>query len=70
MAKDELELGWAEGQAQLTGPGALWDSGSLSVGFFSGVESNLFVSGGATLVSDIGSVGFSPGSDGFVQDRR
>jgi T5SS/PEP-CTERM-associated repeat protein len=55
------------GQADLAGPGALWDSGSLSVGFFSGVESNLFVSGGATLVSDIGSVGFSPGSDGFVE---
>ena len=62
-----IGTGVGGGQAQLDGPGALWDSGSLAVGFFSGGKSKLFVSGGATLLSDSGSVGFSPGSDGLVE---
>jgi T5SS/PEP-CTERM-associated repeat protein len=62
-----IGTGVGGGEAEVEGPAALWDSGSLAVGFFSGVESSLFVSGGATLLSDSGSVGFSPGSDGFVE---
>lgn len=62
-----IATGLGGGQAEVEGPGALWNSGSLAVGFFGGVEANLFVSGGAQLVSDIGDVGFSTGSDGAVE---
>ena len=62
-----IGTGVGGGTAQLDGVGTLWDSGSLSVGFFGGMESNLFVTGGANVLSDTGSIGFGAGSDGFVQ---
>ena len=62
-----IATGVGGGQAEVNGPGALWNSGNLAVGFFGGVEANLFVSGGAQLVSGIGDIGFSLGSEGAVE---
>ena len=65
--ESRIATGAGGGSAELDGPGASWDGGSLAVGFFAGVEANLFVSNGAQLLSDTGSIGFSPASNGFVQ---